>query len=70
MERKLTKPQRDLLAEVCEREEMSVSPDYKPTQTLYAAGLITMEQGRYGSTIIRPTTAGRAALSTQGKDAG
>lgn len=60
---KLTKPQRDLLAEAVGLGKVTCGADYKPARRLVELGLAISHEGRLGGHWITPTPEGRDALA-------
>lgn len=59
--KKLTKAQRSLLEDVSLGND-KVSDSYQPAKSLVTLGLCTWEHGKFGSSLLKITDAGRAAL--------
>lgn len=61
---KLTRPQRALLMEICERAQ-TISDTYPPAAALVALGLASWRPAKFGNGMLEPTEAGRALLALQ-----
>ena len=60
---KLTKAQAELLREADVMAGITVADTYRPALALVAKGLATMQELKFGGTMLLPTPAGRAALA-------